>query len=302
MAYMTEFSFQKLISEVDVKVEITKELFLKEIYPNGQLYDILNDVERKYLFKYAMLLKDEEAFVTKYYKYVPEEPDTEQLVFNEGGKIKYHKDSECEMLQKDFKDFYIPEEIRKLGPIAVNEFRNWFKQNGFKEKLEHEMISIGKINREFNNKYVPKYRLKPLDENSGILVVQKANTSKVVIEESFDVLSFRETLEDLLKKFSNHFIVYEAQKVAKHSYLIKLSKSDIQKKLEEILPKTSISDKNLDKIILDLKFANAILSQITNLLKGYIKWTHHFEDKNFDIVTLDNFGLACCKACSMHKV
>lgn len=64
---MTEFSFQKLISEVDVKVEITKELFLKEIYPNGQLYDILNDVERKYLFKYAMLLKDEEAFVTKCY-------------------------------------------------------------------------------------------------------------------------------------------------------------------------------------------------------------------------------------------
>jgi acetone carboxylase gamma subunit len=302
MAYMTEFSFQKLISEVDIKVKITKELFLKEIYPDGQLYDILNDVERKYLFKYAMLLKDEEAFVTNYYKYVPEEPDTEQLVFSEGGKIKYHIDSECEMLRKDFKDFYIPEEIRNLGSDAVCEFRNWFKQNGFKEKLENEMISIGKIIREFNNKYVPKYRLNPLDENSGILVVQKTNSSNMVIEDSFDVLTFRETLEVLLKKFSNHFIVYEAQKVAKHSYLINSHKDEILKKLKEILPKTPITDKNYDKIIEDLRFANQILRQIINHLKTYIKWTYDFKNKSFESVTLEDFGLECCKACSGHKV
>lgn len=298
MAYMTEFSFKKLISKVDIKITVTKELFLKEIYPNGQLYDILNEVERKCLFKYAMLLKNEGEFVTKYYKYVPEEPDTERLVFSEGGKIKYHLHSECELLKKDFKDFYIPKEIRALGSDAVTEFRDWFKGERFKEKFEKGKITIGKINREFNNKYVIKYSLEPLEENSGILVLEKSNSSNLEIEDSFDVLAFKASLEDLLKEYSNHFIVYEAQMVAKHRHCVDWSKVKILNKLEEIIPQTPISDKNYDAILEDMRFAFDIIRQITILLKGYIKWTYDFANKNFDSIILEDFGLVCCKACS----
>jgi hypothetical protein len=297
MAYMREASFKKLITKLDIKVEITEELFKKEIYPDGQLYYILNELERKDLFNYAMLLKDEERFVADYYKYVPDEPDTEKLVFSEGGKTKFHLDNDCTLLNQDFLDFLIPEEIQKLGSSAVKEFRGWFKSRFSKEKYLNGEISIRTINREFNMKYCSKYEIEPLQENSRILVLEVKNSSIKTIDYSFDIISFKKELAQLLSEFSDKFRVSEAQKVAKHSYLAKESDAVIFNKLKGILPKTPITDKNFSGIVDNLKFARKITRQILNLLKGYLKWTYGLSNKDFNEITLENFGLECCKSC-----
>jgi hypothetical protein len=301
MAYMTEASFMKLISELSIKVEITEELFKTEIYPSGQLYHILNDLERKELFNYAMLLKDEVQFETKYYKYVPEEPDTEELVFTEGGKIKYHLSPDCTFISKDFLDFIIPEEIQNLGAKAVWEYRDWFKGRKFKEKYTTGEIRTTFINREFNRKYCEKYGIKPIDENSGILVLDKKNTNVKTIDYSFDVITFKKELTQLLNDYADKFRVSEAQRVAKHSYLFKESDAVILNKLKEILPKTPITDKNFPRIVDDLHFARKIIVQILNLLKGYLKWTYGLPNKDFDKITLEHFGLECCQSCGGKK-
>ena len=301
MAYMTEASFIKLISELSIKVEITEELFKKEIYPNGQLYYILNDLERKELFNYAMLLKDEVQFDTKYYKYVPEEPDTKELVFTEGGKIKFHLNPDCKYINKDFLDFFIPVEIQKLGSEAVWEYRNWFKGKLFKEKYIKGEITTNFINREFNRKYCEKYGIEPLEENSGILVMDKKNSNIKALEYSFDVIPFKKELSQLLYDYADKFRVPEAQKVAKFSYLAKESDTVILNKLKEILPKTPITDKNFSGIVDDLQFAQKVISQILNLLKGYLKWTYGLPNKDFDEITLEHFGLECCQSCGGKK-
>lgn len=313
---MTEASFKKLISKLSINVEITEELFTKEIYPNGQLYYLLNDLERKDLFNYAMLLKDEEQFATRYYKYVPEEPDTKRLVFNEGGKTKYHLDCDCNFLKQDYLDFFIPEEILKLHKAFVKEYcdggemnitdyvkeyRDWFKDNLFKERYLKGEISIGFINREFNRKYCLKYGISPLVENSGILVLEKKNSNIETIDYSLDMISFKRELSQLLSEYADRFRVTEAQKIAKHSYLAKESDAIILNKLKEILPKTPITDKNYSGIVDDLKFARKITRQILHLLKGYLKWTYGLADKNFNEITLEHFGLECCNGCGQKN-
>ncbi len=299
---MTEYSLQKLVGEMDVKINISKDLFSDVIYPDGRLYDLLNSVERKNLFKYAMLLKDETKFAATYYRFVPEEPDAEQLVFSKGGKTKYHLNADCEMLTKDFKDFNIPSEISELGSDAVSEFRKWFKDMCFKEKLESGQIALDRINREFNNRYVIKYGIQPLDEESGILVVEKENSSKISIENSFDVLKCKQEIELCLREYNENFRVYESQKVAKHSYLLKLNNKEIMAKLKEILPNTPITEKNFDKIVQDLRLASQITRNIIQLVKSYIRWTYNFENKDFNNVTLEDFGLECCQVCLKNNI
>jgi hypothetical protein len=248
-----------------------------------------------------MLLKDEVQFETKYYKYVPEEPDTEELVFTEGGKIKYHLSPDCTFISKDFLDFIIPEEIQKLGSKAVWEYRDWFKGRKFKEKYTIGEIRTTFINREFNRKYCEKYGIKPIDENSGILVLDKKNTNVKTIDYSFDMITFKKELTQLLNDYADKFRVSEAQRVAKHSYLFKESDAVILNKLKEILPKTPITDKNFPRIVDDLHFARKIIVQILNLLKGYLKWTYGLPNKDFDKITLEHFGLECCQSCGGKK-
>jgi hypothetical protein len=111
------------------------------------------------------------------------------------------------------------------------------------------------------------------------------------------MISFKRELAQLLSEYADRFRVTEAQKVAKHSYLAKESDAVILNKLKEILPKTPITNKNYSGIVDDLKFARKITRQILHLLKSYLKWTYGLADKDFNEITLENFGLECCHAC-----
>ena len=90
MAFLTKYNLSQLSQKLEINVDISLEMFLEHIYNDVDIYSILNKREVEYLFKYKMLLDDEQKFVVEYYNEVPEKEDSKNFVFNKGGKMKYH--------------------------------------------------------------------------------------------------------------------------------------------------------------------------------------------------------------------
>ena len=126
MAHLTKYNFSKLCRSVNIKDEVDRDTFLEHCYDDPDIYNMLNKLEIEYLFKYRNILKDEKNFYAEYYSVIPEKKDSKEFVFDIGGKTKYHLTSACKLINKDYLDFNIPEEIRELGDDAIDEYRNWF--------------------------------------------------------------------------------------------------------------------------------------------------------------------------------
>ena len=82
MAYLTKYNLSKLCQKLEVKEEISLDLFIEHIYNDKEIYYILNKREIEYLFIYKMVLEDENKFIVEYYNEVPEREDTKSFVFN----------------------------------------------------------------------------------------------------------------------------------------------------------------------------------------------------------------------------
>ena len=50
MAYLTKYNLSKLCQKLEVKEEISMELFIEHIYNDKEIYYILNKREIEYLF------------------------------------------------------------------------------------------------------------------------------------------------------------------------------------------------------------------------------------------------------------
>ena len=108
MAHLTNYTYSKLCRKLDINQEIDLDLFLKEVYNNPKIYSIFNKLEINYLFVYKQLLDDPEKFQKIYYQEVPERQDTKRMVFEKAGKLKYHLDNKCQLINNNFIDFNIP--------------------------------------------------------------------------------------------------------------------------------------------------------------------------------------------------
>ena len=119
MAYITLANTNKIIFDSDLNgLDLKGQVYKMKIY-------FLSTYEKKALLAIQELLKDPEQYFTSIYKpYIPQ--DTFTLVY-EGKKPGYHQYSSCPMLNSDYQNFPIPEEIKLKGQTAVIEFREWFK-------------------------------------------------------------------------------------------------------------------------------------------------------------------------------
>ncbi len=138
MAHLTNYTFGKLCRTLDIKKEINLELFLEYVYNDRRIFFILNKLQIKYLFNFRNLIEDESKYFVEYYQVVEEREDTQTYVYERAGRLKYHLDGSCSRIKSDFRDFIIPNEIQQLGNVAIVEYREWFKQNAFKERFEKE--------------------------------------------------------------------------------------------------------------------------------------------------------------------
>ena len=171
MAYLTNYNLSQLSLKIPIKDKVSMEMFLEKVYNDLVIYYILNKLDVEFLFKYKMLLMDENKFLIEYYNEIPVKEDSKNLVYNKGGKIKYHLSTDCKLISKDYLDFAIPEDIKSKGDESISEYREWFSKNDFGLKFQKHNIDISHIIRAFNLKYPAKYNISPIEENSNLLVL-----------------------------------------------------------------------------------------------------------------------------------
>lgn len=272
-------------------------MFLKHIYNDKEIYFILNRMEIEYLFKYKMMLEDEKKFFVEFYNEVPEREDTKTFVFNKGGKTKYHLTSECKLLKKDYLDFNIPSEIQDLGDNAISEYRNWFRTNNYGERHKQGEIGKEKIIRDFNIKYPAKYGIKPIEDNSNILVIEIPNSSNNNLKREFDLQKFKEKINVLKEKWYNSFQCKVSRTFAKFKHLLKKSDDEIREKMTELFSEQFADNYGIENLRKKFEISKNLNYQIISELLEYFKWTYKIDIKDFDNLTLEKFGLECCNNC-----
>ena len=297
MAFLTKYNLSQLSQKLEINCEVTLPMFLEHIYNDEEIFSILNKREILYLFKYKMLLDDEDKFAVEYYNNVPEKEDTKDYVFNKGGKMKYHLTSDCKLISKDYLDFSIPEEIRKIGNVAVAEYRNWFNQNKYGDKFRAKTIDTNTIISAFNSKYPSKYNFSPIEENSNLLVIEQPNSTHDKVSFEYDKEATFAELNELKLKWQTHFPCRVTKTMAKFKHLLSKSDDEIQKKISELFSEIFISNYGMENLKKRFKISKDITNRIISLILEHIKWTYNLKDKDFNNKTLETFGLECCLNC-----
>jgi len=166
---------------------IIQKLELSDFQVNDKIYKILinwfNSFEIKYLLALQLLYKNPEEFFQKYI--IKENRDTKQYVY-EGFPPAYHPFKDCERMLSSFFNYRIPEEIKKRGDQAIDEFRNWFKK-------EKGLLAEGKFDI-FLFRMQIKFGLKVIPE-----IVDFQN-SGVEIKENLDLNNLERKIDTLIKE------------------------------------------------------------------------------------------------------
>lgn len=297
MAFLTKSNLSQLCQKLNINVEVSLKMFLDHIYNDTEIYSMLNKREIEYLFKYKMLLDDEEKFVVEYYQEVPEKEDTKDYVFNKGGKMKYHLSPECKLISKDYLDFNIPEEIKIIGDIAINEYRDWFNQNNFGDKFRNKAIDKNAIIFAFNSKYPAKYKIKPIEDNSNLLVIEQPNSKHENVNHEYNVEATQLRLEKLKNEWNTNFSCRVTRVIAKFKHLLNKTDQEINDKISELFSEVFIKNYGMQNLKNKFTLSKKIITEIIALLLEHIKWTYNQKEKDFKNSTLGNFGLECCLNC-----
>lgn len=297
MAYLTKYNLGKLTQKIEINVEISLDIFLQHIYNDREIYYILNKREIEYLFIYKMLLEDEQKFIIEYYNDVPEKIDNKYLVYNKGGKMKYHLNHHCKLLKKDYLDFNIPQDIRYKGDSAINEYREWFRENDFGGKFKSKQIFKQDIINAFNSKYPAKYGIGIIEDSSNLLAIEIPNSNIRNVDSEFNLENFKINLNEIKLIWNNTFQCKVSRTFSKFKYLLAKSDQEIITKMSEIFSEKFVENYGIEKLKGKFEISKVLSYKLIELILDYIKWTYKLETKDFDIVTLEKFGLECCYSC-----
>ncbi len=296
MANVTKFTFSKLCKKVEINKDISLDIFLSHIYNDAIIYFMLNKLEIKYLFNYRSILEDEKKYVIDYYQFVPERRDQHNFVFETDRRMKYHLYDDCAYLASDYIDFRIPEDIKDLGNDAVQYFRDWFKSKGYAEQYYAHNLDVPKVTLEYNSHFPPRYKVPPLNE-SYALIMEMPNSHRVFANTNFTYSEFVKKMEDLKLQFDNSFSCPVTRTLSKFQYLLNMSDYDIAKKLGEIFSADFVKNYGIENVKEKLSISKKIKYQVIELILDYFRWTYKFDNKIFDVTTLEQFGLECCGGC-----
>ncbi len=299
MANLTNYTYSKLCRKLEIKETIDLDFFLKNIYNDQQIYFMLNKFEARYLFVYKSLLDDEEKFYLEFYKEVPERIDTQNYVYEQAGKLKYHLSQDCVFIKKDFIDFNIPPEIKELGNDVVKEFRDWFKSKGYAELYFSGNLDKSVVVFNYNILFPRKFNVPVLNENYE-LIAQKPNSNSVISDDEFDNDKFVKTIEHLKKLYDNTFSCKVSRILSKFDYLLRKSDFEIQEKMTELFSPEFSKNYGMKNLKEKLKISRDIKIKIMAQLIDYFKWNYKINEKSFSNITLENFGLECCGGCEKN--
>jgi hypothetical protein len=302
MAYITKHTLNKLCSSLDLDFKTSELDFKSVVFSDTQVFYLLNSKQNVFLFTYASLLKDSESFRANYFQFLKAKEDRLLYVRDDSGKYKYHLKLDCPMLSNNFKDFIVPKPIRDKGKTAVDEYRNWFKENSFAELFSTNTISLDEIRQEINAKYCEKYLIKELGIETE-LYHNIPNTGNLSIDENFDFNQFQMELNVLISQLDQNFTDFDWRTFSKLSSLVNKDDAELREVLTERYSSIKLIERySLKELRRKLEIANSIKLKIINSLKKYLCWHYNFDSISFNSKTLDDFGLECCKYCLKETV
>ncbi|MES2864433.1 MAG: hypothetical protein V4666_09970 [Bacteroidota bacterium] len=316
MAYLTNFSFNKLIEMTEVQDvdRIDLQFFTTNIYDNQYLYYFFNQFELKKLFRSKILLSDSKAYILTY-KDVPERIDNYSFILPVKGQVKYHMKLDCEALNRGFKNFFMPEVIVRLKEnepekhqSIVEEIRNWFNQNNYTIlRYENHEINSLEITKNFNSYFPKKYDIEPimisdsdkLENNFQWYISKKTDNIEVQIEFNYD--DFIDNMILVIKKRHILCDTLEKDSLSRFDYMLKMTDTDINIEINSgILSNLSFCINKMGLIKLKEFWANHInlKNEAMKMLTEYFKWSYNFKEKQFDTIYLESFNLAKCRMCA----
>jgi len=250
--------------------------FKEEIYKLD--FKWFNNYEVNNLLAFKLLFKNSYDFFQIYKKQKP--IDTKEFIF-EGQSPSYHNNINCERLNSSFINFKIPEEIKKRGDKAVEEFRVWFKENMY--LMEGNMdFFLDRMRWKFGLSEKPKV----VDyKNSGVDHVD--NLDLTTLESRIDLLIFGANL--FYSKSTNHKIVLD--NYGKNSFIWKEKKKPINNI-------TGLSNEFIWQILME--FELNYKNRISAFLKEYYKVKYNPELK-FEGYLLEQLGFRPCHNCYSNK-
>jgi superfamily II DNA helicase RecQ len=198
---------------------------------------------------------------------------SKDLVFE--SNPSYHFSMSCELLNKDYENFYIPKEILEKGDGKINEFKKWFKST--KHLLDGK---VDVFEYRWHNKWNFHVNVKKIYiENSGVSIFE--NQSVKQIETEIDFLL--KAAQDLTVNYPA--IIKKYGKFAKESLSRKTyTKND-----------TGFSDLEIREVLLKLEIE--IKDPLRRLLVNWYR-TKQNPELNFDAKILDQLGFKSCPVCS----
>ena len=292
MAYITSYTLHQLTRNLsNSKHNISKEEFIDHVFKDPRIYDYLNKLEISYLFNFTQILKEP----LEYLRQVPSRSDTGTYVRERDSKLIYHLYQDCELLNKDFVGFRIPLEVRELG--LIKEFREWFEKNKFIEKYLANEIDKARIIFNYNTSFAKIYGLPLLNENY-VLIDERLNSGHEHIDENFNIQQFYRDIGRWVIQADNRLPIVAWRTLGKwHSYGNK-SISEISHLLDKLDINHSFRSHNSIETIREvLKEHHLAVNGLMKLLRDYFCWTYGLKVATFDVVTLENFNLKCCRQC-----
>ena len=323
MAFLTNYSYRQLIERIKIEnlERIDQQFFKTNIYDNDYLYYLFNQLDLKKLFAEKIVLSGDKAYVLTH-KEVPERKDNRTYVLEIKGKVKDHKDNQCEALNRGFKNFYMPEPVVKLSQEdpkkhekIVKEIREWFEKNNYTVyRYEAGKINDKILTTDFNKTFPEKYNIEPIfisqsDNNQFQWYIEKKSTGNVGIEKLFDHSNFIIEIAELLKKRDFICNSRTMQNLSNYDFLVNRENLDISSYISERIEKGYL--KNVSEVFIEnygfkglKEFWNKHLElkrEAFNLLSEYFKWTYNFKKKAFDEIFLEDFNLKACNLCNKNN-
>lgn len=319
MAYLTEYSYSQLINRIGIdNVEfIDKQFFIKNIFDNEYLFYFYNQLDLKKLYAEKVLLSGKDRGILVYQK-VPTREDDFTYIFAMEGKVKYHKNSECEALKSGFTNFFIPEPVARLEKInedkhkkIVTEIRKWFKMRHYTiKKYKNGDITDSEMTNDFNAIFPEKFGIDRIVVSSSEKgqfkwFVEKKTTGINQTEESFNYNNFLSEINDLLNARQYLCNSKSLRKLSKYDFLIKKDDREIIDYITNSIEKDFLKDvspsfiKNygLNKLKLFWQSHLDLKNKSKKFLSNYFKWTYNYNNSTFDEIFLNDYNLEACKLC-----
>lgn len=312
MAFVTNSTFNLLTSKIGQLISVdfddSLDFYTNNIFSDKRTYFLFNKLELSKLFTAKSILEDEKKFINIYFSELNIREDNKLFVFSKGGKYKFHLYEDCESLNKDYVDFRVPEEIRDTGDDAINDFRNWFVQNNFKDKylqnfenfvdnkeLDKYVVSL------YNNLFPSKYNIKKLHDDY-IFATEMKSSGKTEIKQNLQLnellsfIDFSMVKRDILINKGDVI-----KRLTKYDWMLDKDRTQIEDTISEKIHPSFIKNYGYNKLIALWREHKEIKDAVYEKLIDYFKTIYKFDEKNFENVDLEALGMAKCRFCEKRN-